>query len=668
MGLGEWGRRSSVADAERLLSLLYPATEIPAFRLDDPDTTQRDVMDALKRVGDASDMPGTVVGILAEFMENHRGGDLDPTFAGGYYFVPEDPSQELSKEQRELGVVDSYSMSVTLCLAALGFLNIYRGKTRRDSTIARIDELRAATSLRLTAAMVGLLRSFTVNTFGFNSPQGQALCQLVGQRQLSERQAFHEFQRRFRPLRSVISESAVLGLEPETRERVSSDTQLFECGWAWSLVKDAPTVPTAEEIGVQVEGVARPVPHLYFTVVALDGIQDLFSERTLTLGLLNAEQQRLAEALRLRWEITQQYWSGIARFGEGSWPLEDIPWRTTGGGQPESEYFSLSVASILVHDLVRRRATDDDLARTVTVMERLAERGRITSRMTVGDRAVGLHNPGVSLPLQGSETLGPPMQWTMTDFSAQLLKRTIQLSSLSRNVGSRERLLGLGERILDHLWQRRIRDGEGVGLWDNVHAVYPASPDRQGPLSWSITERVAECMVAANVLYTQPPVRSPDLEASARSLLGEATHLLGNEQMEPAPVPTSEEGMLLKSIEADLRRARQILDRQPGTAFALAQRVLVGLDSLARARESSTPRGCEQCSSSPPPTREAPAARSPAPTSPIIAPSAATPCATWTSTSAHPPPPPSSTYRASPKRPKAAVCIPTSRARPPSRS
>src|SRR5690606_25106841 len=123
--------------------------------------------------------------------------------------------------------------------------------------------------------------------------------------------------------------------------------------------------------------------YLYFTVVALDGIQDLFSERTLTLGLLNVEQQRLAEALRLRWEITQQYWSRIARFGEAGWPLEDIPWRTTGQRQ-ESEYFSLSVAAILVHDLVRRRATDDDLTRTVDVMERLAERGRITSRMKVG--------------------------------------------------------------------------------------------------------------------------------------------------------------------------------------------------------------------------------------------------------------------------------------------
>jgi hypothetical protein len=71
------------------------------------------------------------------------------------------------------------------------------------------------------------------------------------------------------------------------------------------------------------------VPYLYFTVVALDGIQGLFLDRTLTVGLLNVERQKLAEALCLRWELTQQYWSGIARFGGDRWPLQDIPWRTT---------------------------------------------------------------------------------------------------------------------------------------------------------------------------------------------------------------------------------------------------------------------------------------------------------------------------------------------------
>lgn len=584
---GEWGGRSSVADAERLLCLLYPATELTAFRLDDPDTTQQDVEKSLRSAGDSSEIPGNLVKVLADFMEKHR-GEESPTFSGGYYFAPEDPRQELTKEQRDVGVVDSYSMSVTLCLATLGFLKVYRGKTQRASTLAQIDRLWEATNARLTAAMVSLLRSFTVNVVDVSSEQGQALTRLLGQGRLSERHVLQRFQDRFKALRAVISESVTLGLDGDVTDELRNENRLFECGWAWSLVKGAPEVEvepqTAEGIGKQPEGIAHPTPYLYFTVVALDGIPDLFSERTLVLGLLSAEQQKLADALRLRWEITQQYWSAIARFGDGTWPLEEIPWRTT-LQQLESEYFSLSVASILVHDLVRRRATDDDLTRTVKVMERLAERGRITSGMTRDDPAIVLHNPGVTLPLLGSDALGPAMKWTMTDFSAQLLKRTIQLCSLSRNIASQDRLLRLAEDILDHLWQRRVSEGEGVGLWDNVHAVYPESPARQGPLSWNITERVTECMVAAHTLYDQPPIRSAELSLLARALISESAHLFGKEQMEqPAPAPKSPQGEEIKGIEADLRRARRLVEEQPGTAYALALGVLTRLDSLARAR------------------------------------------------------------------------------------
>ncbi|MFD7612171.1 SCO2524 family protein [Streptomyces sp. NPDC059828] len=582
---GEWGGRSSVADAERLLCLMYPATEIPAFRLDDPDTTDRDVQDTLKGVGGRLEIPGKLLTVLAEFMRTHTAGDKQPSFAGGHYFVSGDAERELTKEQRELGVVDSFSMSITLSLATLGFLKVYLSKPRRAEVRALADELRAATEARLTAAMVSLLRSFTINVFDADAPQGRTLCRLIGQDQISDRIVVQQFQRRFKSLRAVLRDQFVLGVD--VADGLNDENQLFECGWAWGLVQDAPVVETSEPIGPQPSGIAKPVPYLYFTVVALDGIQDLFSDRTLTLGLLNPEQQRLAEALRLRWEITQQYWSAIARFGDGAWPLEDIPWRTT-GQRLESEYFSLCVAAILVYDLVRRRATDDDLTRTVAIMERLAERGRVTSRMTQRDRAITLHNPGIELPLQGSDALGPPMQWNMTDFSAQLLKRTIQLCALSRNVSSHDRLLRLGERIFDHVWQRRLRVGEGVGLWDNPRAVYPDSPERTGPLSWNVTERVTECMVAARQLYTQSPIRSADLSALAGDLLSEATHLLGSEQLEPTSVAEGSRGIALKSIEVKLRRAREIIDEQPGTAYALTIEVLGQLDTLALARHTAS--------------------------------------------------------------------------------
>ncbi|MEV5983757.1 SCO2524 family protein [Streptomyces sp. NPDC052051] len=586
-GEWDWGKRggqSSVADAERLLCLLYPATEIPAFRLDDPDTTQDDVQKVLKKAGGRLDIPANLVTAAAQFMRAHTGENKSPTFAGGYYFVSADDGHDLSEQQRQVGVVESYSLSITLCLATLGFLKVYETKTRRSDILETIQELRSATSKRLTAAMVCLLRSFTVNVFDVDSSQGSTLCELLGQGRLSPRHVVQNFQRRFRALRAAIVESMSLGVDVE--EGLKDENQLFECGWAWSLVKDAPEVEIEEQIG-QPDGVANPVPYLYFTVVALDGIQDLFSDRTLTLGLLTPEQQRLAEALRLRWEITQQYWSGIARFDSNRWPLEDIPWRTT-GQKLESEYFSLSIAAILVHDLMRRRATDDDLTRTVSVMERLAERGRITSRLMRDDPMVQLHNPGIRLPLQGSERIGPPMQWIMNDFSAQLLKRTIQLGTLSRNLSAHDRLLRLAESIFGHMWRRRIRDGEGIGLWDNVHAAYPESPTLESPISWSITERVTEVMVQVHEMYRQPPIRSAELAEVARALLSESAHILGNEQMEPAPSAEGRRGMELRSIEIKLSRARRLVDEKPGTACALTLDVLGELDALARAREAAT--------------------------------------------------------------------------------
>lgn len=239
---------------------------------------------------------------------------------------------------------------------------------------------------------------------------------------------------------------------------------------------------------------------------------------------------------------------------------------------------------------MRRRATDDDLNRTVTIMERLAERGRITSRMTMDDPMVhALHNVGVALPLQGSERLGPQMTWSMSDFSAQLLKRTVQLCTLSRNLASHDRLLGLAESIFDHMWRRRIREGEGVGLWDNVHAAYPEADiqKRRVPVSWSITERVAEVMVQAHQMYQQPPIRSLELIELAKALLSEAAHLLGNEQMEPAPKDDGRHGMQLRNIEVKLRRARILVDEQPGTAYSLVLDVLGQLDALGRAREAA---------------------------------------------------------------------------------
>ncbi|MER7487300.1 SCO2524 family protein [Streptomyces sp. NPDC126497] len=572
---------SSVADAERLLCLLYPATEVPAFRLDQPDTTERDVLRALEGVGSRLEIPPNLITALSQFMRSHTGPDDSPTFAGGHYFRPAEPRQKLTHEQYQLGVVDSYSMSVTLCLATLGFLKVYETSTTRPDVRKALGELREATNTRLTAAMISLLRSFTVNVFDAESEQGKRLIQVIGQDRQSDRAVLQQFSRRFRPLRATIIESLSRGIQVD--ESIRDESQLFECGWAWGVVKDAPTITDLDiPVPGQPDGIADRLPYVYFTVIALDGIQDLFSDRTLTLGLLDADQQKLAEALRLRWELSQQYWSAIARFGSERWPLEDLPWQTT-GLQLESEYFSLTVAAILVHDLVRRKATDDDLTRTVAIMERLADRGRVSSRMTRNDPAIGLHYPGVTMPLAGSERSGGVLQWRMTDFSAQLLKRIIQLAELSRNIDAQDRLLRLGEQVFEHLWNRRIEDGEGTGLWDNARAVYPDTRVNRR-LSWSITERVTECLVAARNLYEQQPIRSPELAQLARDMLSEATHLFGKEQLEASAAPDGSRARAMRSIESRLDHARSLVDDRPATAFALALPVLQELDTLAQAR------------------------------------------------------------------------------------
>ncbi|TKA06601.1 SCO2524 family protein [Actinacidiphila oryziradicis] len=590
-GVLDWGKlggSSSVSDAEQLLCLMYPASELPPFRLDAPDETAEDVLAALKGIGDNVEIPTRLISALAGFMDMHTSDTATPTFSAGHYLFPVDPDEELTPEQRELGVVDSYSMSISLALSTLGFLKIFKREIRRDDLRDTADALYEATSVRLTAAMVSLLRSFTVNLFDADSPRGHTLCRTVNQSNMSNRLVVQELQRELRPLRASIKEYFTLGLN--IVGDLDNNNLLMECGWSWGIVQDAPQVDTTDPVGTQPKGVAIPAPYLYFTVVALDGIADLFSERTLILGLLNEEQQRLAQALRLRWELTQQYWSMIARFGDEKWPLEDIPWRTT-GQQQESEYFSLLVASILVQDLDRRRATDDDLTRTVAVMEELAVRAKITRRMTSDDPTVSLlHNPGVRLPLTGGESLGPAMQWSVPDFSTQLLKRTLQLCSMSRRSESHDRLLGLAEQVMDHLWLRRISSGPGIRLWDNISAVFPDLETAKAHLSWNMTERVVECMVVAANLFGQPPIRSPQLTELATSLLSEAGHIFDREMMEPSSAGNNSLDSSLRIAEMKMARARQILDDRPGTSFALTMQVLTSLDELVVARRAATKR------------------------------------------------------------------------------
>ena len=584
-----WGgreQRNSISDAEQLLCLMYPAAEISSFRLDAPDETADDVLEALKPLGDRKEIPRLLIDSIGEYMAEYRSDTGKPVFAGGSYFRTLDPDEKLTDKQRELDVVDSFATSISLALATLGFLRVYGRSVHRTEWQEKITELEKATNVRLTAAMVGLLRSFAVNLFKRESPEGRALLRTLNQTGQTDRAVVAELNRRLQPVRASLRD-ATLGLNLEERlEDLDDPDWLFECGFSWSTVAGAPQIETDEPIGEQPDGVAEAAPYLYFTVVAIDGIADLFSERTRTLGLLNAEQQKLAQALQLRWDLTIGYWSVLARSSSGRWPLEDIPWVTT--DDVESDYLSVSVTSVVLQELLSLRATDDDLTRLVGVLEELAVRGRITRRATLGDPAINLHSPGERLELVANDLdLGPKMAWLVSDFAALLLKRTLRAAGLSRNIGARDRLVAVAEDALEHMWSRRIKTGDAAGLWDDPSGAFPGLPAADSP-NWYMTERMIECLVMAARMVTRPPIISPPLIDLAASQLAEADHLLSQYQLEVSGAGDSAVHRNLLSIEEMLARSRDLHRERPATALSLVQRALRLLDQLAVARQDAS--------------------------------------------------------------------------------
>ena len=309
------------------------------------------------------------------------------------------------------------------------------------------------------------------------------------------------------------------------------------------------------------------------------------SERTRLLGLLDDEQQRLAGALQVRWDLTQLYWSRIARFGTGRWPLEDMPWRTTDG--TTSDYLSLLVCSIVVQDLTRR-PSPESTARVGRVLNELAERARITRRSLPSDPNVALHHPGFPLELVGTEAVEPDSQqlvWRLVDFSPQLLKQAIRVGRLSQTVERRQPMIDLVDTIWnDHINKRRLTS---VGLWDRPDAVYESIGKVDEAPSWYYTERVIGCLITAAELISSPPLRSPVLLDEATELLAEADHIFDQELMRISADPGPSVRRVLDRARASLRRAHEVVDDKPGTASSLARQVLIDLDQLESARHSA---------------------------------------------------------------------------------
>jgi hypothetical protein len=590
---GKWvwgGRngRNSISDAEQLLTILYPATTIGSLKVDSVDQTADDVLEYLHGLGNALDIPRRLVSFIGDYMRTYL-VDGTPDFSGDSYFDVEDGvPEDIRVDQRKLHVVDSYSMSVSLCLATLGFLRIYRQGLRSPRMLKEIDELERLSSQRLTAAMVGLLRSFTVNTFDPDDLPGRVLCQMINQTGVATEVLVRNLLEDLTEIRAGLRQELTIGLG-QVADELDNHGRLFECGWSWGIVDGAPEISYVTTIGQQAAGLAEARPYLYFTVVALDGIQDLFTERTRTLGLLDEEQQRLARALQLRWDLTRQFWAKVATFGNGQWPLEDLPWITTDGR--ESDYYSLLLTSIVVEGSGSEQIADVDAERIGRLLEELANRGRITRRPTQDDRAVELHLPGMRLRLIGSEKAGDGrrLQWTVSSFTMLLLKRLLRVAELLDDTTVRVRFLDLADLIWGHVERRRISAPSARGLWDEPGQVFGGTSFTafETP-SWYHTERVIEVLVAAASVTQSLPAPAPELTGHARELLAEAEHLFDRERLRG----TSDTGAQMREsfqvAGAKLRRARELLGDRPGTASILAGDVLRELDAVDAARQDTT--------------------------------------------------------------------------------
>ncbi|MFB7875826.1 SCO2524 family protein [Nocardia sp. NPDC056064] len=577
---------NSISDSEQLLCLLYPATEIESFSLDRPESMSDDVREVLGAFGGPARIGITMIGLLEEYLRRNTDADGTPRFDAGSYLRPAG-GERPTEQQLAIEVVDSYSMAVTLCLAGLGFARVFdrwADTERRTDINDRIEVLGAGLSDRLTLAMTGLIRSFVVNTVSVRSSSGRAMLAMLNQSGAPERTVVEAARVSLDRVRSRLRTDVKLGRTPHTD--FADDDQLFECGWSWGVVQDADPVAFEDREVAQVTGIADPRPYLYFTVVALDGINDILSQRTRELDLLNPEQQRLADALRLRWDLTQRYWSTVARFGSGRWPLEDIPWRTSDG--EESDYFSLIVSAVLIQELIARTASDDDLTRAVAIFDELSRRGRIKSRPTKADPAVALHDPGVRMVLRGTEKVdggGPQLEWIVSDFATVLLKRALQAAQLSGNIAARDQLMELAKTVMDHLDRRVIAEGEARGLWDDPAVIFGGT-HRDRP-SWYLTERMVECLVAADRTFRETPLRSTAMVNRAVEILNEAEHLLNQEMLEVSISDSSANRLSLDLIEQQLGRARALINTQPGTSFTLASAALIELDRLAFARSDA---------------------------------------------------------------------------------
>jgi hypothetical protein len=540
----------SVSDGEQLLCILLPATVAASLRIDAPDQTEDDAAEALRAIGDRHSVPHRLVRAMTEYMTRYSDSD-GPTFRAGQYMRTTDGNSST------LDVLESFALGVHVSLVALGFCRTYRSNLAREDLIAETHRLEELAAFRLTCAMVGLVRCFTIHGFHDDTPHGENLRHTIAQEHRAEPAVLAEFERALADVRAGLHEVTIgvrAGrLDPEMR---------FECGWSWAQVTGTAPVEVDGRPAPDRAAAAAALPHPYFSWVALNAVAALYSERTRLLGLLEEDQQRLARALQLRLDLTRAYWSRLATFGDHRWPLERIPWRTTSGA--ESDHHSLAVAAMTAAELGDRPGnTDVAFSHLTRILARLAHRHKIVRPPTTTS-AEG-RKPLASQPIPVPfEEPGPPTAYLVTGFAPLLFTAVVQ----ARRATQHEQLRGDLDDIADLVWDHVAGTADVQGTTGLRRFGDTGAPDWHNVLAIVDGLTRAMAFTEGGLMRTQSPL------GFVHQLLAAADELVDTLAPNDGAAVTSR-----------LDRARRLADEQPARAAALLYQVLAELDAVTTAGE-----------------------------------------------------------------------------------
>ncbi|GAA1762397.1 SCO2524 family protein [Luedemannella helvata] len=549
----------ALTDAQQLLCILHPATNLPSLKLDVPNETADDAREALRPLGDSTSIPVRLVHALNEYMVRHADADGQPRFTvdpARFRLNPDGPQPAEPPES-----VESYATGLRLSLAATGFAKVLRSVVAQQEARDVADELAERASIRLTAAMVGLLRSFAVRIVGHDEPVGAELRRILGQPERAASAVEAEFLSQLVLERAALFE-VTIGSLPDAR--FEQPSQLFDLGFAWAVLAGAPMVEIYGDAPRQREGTAHPVPHLPSTMAVLHAAEELWSQRTRILTLLSDEHQRLARALQLRYELTTSYWSTLATFGDHRWPLERLPWRTLDGDA--SDLYSICIADIIAAELSRSRGSDIGFSHLVRVYADTGRRAGIIRPPYAGQRPRKASSGGLELPIaSAADGPYPAAAYRVAGVEPTLLLGLVRAAGFTES----PQLLNSFEDLVDLTWQHLTSRPDGAS---DVAANPLAAFSHDDRPNWSDIAVVTGALTLAVSL-------ADGVSAQAAAPLNFVHNLLIDTESMVASVAGRTDPEL-DGIDVRLDRARQLAQHQPARAAALLYQIIATLDPV----------------------------------------------------------------------------------------